>query len=58
MEFPLLKPLVTSSLASVQLDYFLHFSLMSARSFDTLAVAGWAGPLLPSEPDKFAMTST
>jgi hypothetical protein len=42
MEFPLLNTLVYSSLASVQLEYFLQFSLMSARTVDTLAAATWA----------------
>jgi hypothetical protein len=36
----------------------LLLKCISGHTVDTLAVAGWAGPLLPSEPDMFAVTST
>jgi hypothetical protein len=50
-EVPLLNTQVFSSLVSLQLKYFLQLNLMSARSVNTLAVAGWAEPLLPLESD-------
>jgi hypothetical protein len=56
-EVPLLDNRVYSSLASLQLEYFLLLNFISGRTVDTLAVVGWAGPLLPSESDMFAVRS-
>jgi hypothetical protein len=57
-EVPLLDNCVYSSLASLQLQYFLLLKFISGHTVDTLAISGWAGPLLPSESDMFAVTST